>query len=55
MVMLGYLVGATDVVSEDSMRKAIEANVPKGTEEMNTKAYVKGLELGRETAGGEDR
>ena len=55
MVMLGYLVGATGVVSEDSMRKAIEANVPKGTEEMNTKAYIKGLELGREAAGGEDR
>ncbi|NIP36942.1 MAG: 2-oxoacid:ferredoxin oxidoreductase subunit gamma, partial [Thermoplasmata archaeon] len=39
MVMLGYLVGATGVVSEGSMRKAIEANVPKGTEEMNIKAY----------------
>ncbi len=52
MVMLGYLVGATGVVSEGSMRKAIEANVPKGTEEMNIKAYKKGLRLGRKAKGG---
>jgi 2-oxoglutarate ferredoxin oxidoreductase subunit gamma len=52
MVMLGYLVGATDIVSEASMRKAIEANVPKGTEEMNIKAYKKGLQLGRRAKGG---
>jgi 2-oxoglutarate ferredoxin oxidoreductase subunit gamma len=51
MVMLGYLVGATDIVSEASMRKAIEANVPKGTEETNIKAYEKGLELGRKAKG----
>jgi 2-oxoglutarate ferredoxin oxidoreductase subunit gamma len=55
MVMLGYLVGATGVVSKNSMRKAIEANVPKGTEEANTKAYNKGLEMGREAAGGKER
>jgi 2-oxoglutarate ferredoxin oxidoreductase subunit gamma len=52
MVMLGYLVGATGVVSEASMRRAIEANVPKGTEEANTKAYKRGLELGRKARGG---
>jgi 2-oxoglutarate ferredoxin oxidoreductase subunit gamma len=54
MVMLGYLVGATEVVSERSMRNAIESNVPKGTEEMNIKAYERGLELGRKAKGGED-
>ena len=52
MVMLGYLVGATEIVGEGSMREAIESNVPKGTEEMNLQAYEKGLELGREAAGG---
>ena len=52
MVMLGYLVGATGVVSEGSMRKAIQANVPKGTEVMNIKAYKKGLQLGRKAKGG---
>ncbi len=52
MVMLGYLVGATGIVSEASMRKAIEANVPKGTEEANIKAYKEGLKLGRKAKGG---
>jgi 2-oxoglutarate ferredoxin oxidoreductase subunit gamma len=51
MVMLGFLVGFTGVVSEDSMRESIASNVPKGTEEMNVKAYGKGLELGREAKG----
>ena len=48
MVMLGYLVAVSDVVSDGSMREAITANVPKGTEEMNIKAYERGLELGSE-------
>ena len=52
MVMLGYLVAVSDVVSEASMRDAIASNVPKGTEEMNIKAYEKGLELGRQRRGG---
>ncbi len=48
IVMLGYLVAVSDVVSDGSMREAITANVPKGTEEMNIKAYERGLELGSE-------
>jgi len=51
MVMLGFLVGATCVVSEGSMREAIMDNVPKGTEEANIKAYKKGLEKGRKARG----
>ena len=47
MVMLGYLVAVTEVVSEGAMRDTIASNVPKGTEEMNIKAYKKGLKLGR--------
>ena len=51
MVMLGYLVAISDIVSEGSMQKAIESNVPKGTEEANVKAYRKGLELGHQRKG----
>lgn len=51
MVMLGYLVAVSGIVSEGSMEKAITSNVPKGTEEMNSKAYKKGLELGHEKGG----
>jgi 2-oxoglutarate ferredoxin oxidoreductase subunit gamma len=52
MVMLGYLVAVSGIVSEDAMRDTIASNVPKGTEEMNIKAYDKGLELGKERIAG---
>ena len=51
MVMLGFLVAISGVVSEGSMRDSIASNVPKGTEEANIKAYERGLELGREAKG----
>jgi len=37
----------TGVVSEEAMRKAILDRVPKGTEELNMKAFHKGYEYGR--------
>lgn len=46
VVMLGALVTATDSVSEESMKEAILSAVPDGTEELNTKAYEKGMEYG---------
>ncbi len=49
IVMLGALVGYTHVVSEEALKKAILDSVPKGTEELNTKA----MELGIALAGGE--
>jgi len=46
IVMLGALVAATQVVSEESLKKAILDSVPKGTEELNLKAMQLGLQLG---------
>ncbi|MDP2984822.1 MAG: 2-oxoacid:acceptor oxidoreductase family protein [Candidatus Latescibacter sp.] len=48
MVMLGFLTALTGIVSEDAMTEAIRANVPKGTEELNLKAFRRGMELGKE-------
>ncbi|PKG33860.1 2-oxoacid:acceptor oxidoreductase family protein [Methanoregula sp.] len=48
IVMLGALVAATHVVSEESLKKAILDSVPKGTEELNLKAMQLGLELGKQ-------
>ena len=48
IVMLGALVAATHVVSEEALRKAILDSVPKGTEELNLKAMQLGLELGKQ-------
>lgn len=48
IVMLGALVAATKVVSEESLQKAILDSVPKGTEELNLKAMQLGLQLGKQ-------
>ena len=47
MVMLGFLTALTGIVTEEAMEDAIRANVPKGTEELNLKAFRRGVELGR--------
>jgi 2-oxoglutarate ferredoxin oxidoreductase subunit gamma len=49
IVMLGALVSATHVVSEESLKKAILDSVPKGTEDLNLKAMQLGLELGKQS------
>ena len=44
VVALGVLVGLTEVVSRESIEKAVTARAPKGTEEMNVKALNAGFE-----------
>jgi len=51
IVMLGALTAVTEVVSEESMRKAILDRVPKGTEELNMKAFQMGYDYGRGLVG----
>ncbi|MFH1941695.1 MAG: 2-oxoacid:acceptor oxidoreductase family protein [bacterium] len=46
MVMAGFFASVTGLVSNESMRKAVEATVPKGTEALNLKAFDKGYEWG---------
>ena len=45
MVMLGFLAGLTGLVSIEALEEAIRGNVPKGTEELNLKAFRRGMEL----------
>jgi 2-oxoglutarate ferredoxin oxidoreductase subunit gamma len=45
ILTLGAVVGITGVVSVESLRRAVMGRVPKGTEEINTKALGKGLAL----------
>jgi 2-oxoglutarate ferredoxin oxidoreductase subunit gamma len=47
IVALGIITVVSGMVAEDSMRKAILARVPRGTEELNMKAFEAGLEAGR--------
>jgi len=61
IVSLGIITRVAGVVSEDSVREAILTRVPKGTEEINLKAFDLGLSMGdgiekeREGSAGESR
>jgi 2-oxoglutarate ferredoxin oxidoreductase subunit gamma len=46
VVMLGALTAVTKIVAADAMKKAILRNIPKGTEQINTKAFEKGFKYG---------
>ncbi|MDW8102283.1 MAG: 2-oxoacid:acceptor oxidoreductase family protein [Anaerolineae bacterium] len=50
ILALGLIVGLTGVVSEEAIREAVRARVPKGTEEVNLKALEAGLVRGKELA-----
>jgi 2-oxoglutarate ferredoxin oxidoreductase subunit gamma len=44
MVMIGGLIAITKAVDPSAVKKSIEMNVPKGTEELNVKAFERGYE-----------
>jgi 2-oxoglutarate ferredoxin oxidoreductase subunit gamma len=48
IVMLGFFTSMADVVSKKAMEEAIRNSVPKGTEEMNLKAFRSGYNYGVE-------
>ena len=48
IVMMGFLTAVTRLVSKDAMRQAVLASVPKGTEDLNLRAFEKGYEHGVE-------
>ena len=48
IVMTGFFTSVTGLISQEAMRKAVETSVPKGTEELNIKAFTKGYEYGIE-------
>lgn len=50
MVVLGFLTGATGIVSPEAMRRAIGASVPAGTEALNLRAFDEGFALGGRAA-----
>lgn len=48
IVMLGFLTAITKIISIDAMKKAVLDSVPKGTEELNEKAFEHGYAYGLE-------
>jgi len=49
IVMLGFVAANTDAVTAESVREAVLSSVPKGTEDLNKRAFDRGLEFGIET------
>lgn len=47
IVMLGAFTAISQVVSYEGMKNAVLSSVPKGTEELNIKAFDKGYEYGK--------
>ncbi|MFC1992718.1 2-oxoacid:acceptor oxidoreductase family protein [Chloroflexota bacterium] len=48
VVMLGFLTAVARIVSIDAMKKAVLDSIPKGTEELNMKAFDHGYACGLE-------
>ena len=48
IVMYGFLVAVTGLVSEEIARKGVEASIPAGTEKLNFAAFEKGYQYGLE-------
>lgn len=46
VIMLGALTSTTEIVSKDSILKAIKANVPKKALDINMKAFEQGFKMG---------
>lgn len=46
IVMLGFFTAVTKAVSREAMEKAVLSSIPKGTEEINRKAFATGYEYG---------
>jgi 2-oxoglutarate ferredoxin oxidoreductase subunit gamma len=46
IVILGFFTAITRLIDRDAVRKTVETSVPKGTEELNLRAFDKGYEYG---------
>jgi len=47
IVMLGAFTAVTNILDKNAVKESIKANIPKGTEELNLKAFEKGHEYGK--------
>jgi 2-oxoglutarate ferredoxin oxidoreductase subunit gamma len=50
IVMVGFFTSITKVIGVDAMRKAVEDSVPRGTTDLNLKAFDRGYEWGEKLA-----
>jgi 2-oxoglutarate ferredoxin oxidoreductase subunit gamma len=55
IVMLGFFAAATKIVPREAMRDAVKDSVPRGTEELNLRAFDAGWSCFEEEYGGKDK
>ena len=55
IIMIGFTVSISGVISESAARDAVNASVPKGTEKLNSQAFTKGFEFGQSLLKGRER
>ncbi|OQX85484.1 pyruvate ferredoxin oxidoreductase [candidate division KSB1 bacterium 4484_87] len=48
IVMLGFFTAVSGLLDKEAVRSTVETSVPKGTEELNLKAFEKGFAYGSE-------
>ena len=48
IVMVGFFTAVAGLINHDAMRQAVRDSIPKGTEDLNLKAFDKGYEYGKE-------
>ena len=48
ILSLGIFTEIAGIISPQAVEKAVLSRVPKGTEELNRKAFLKGIEIGKE-------
>ena len=46
IVMVGFFTAVTKLIDYDSVREAVKASVPPGTEDLNLKAFDRGYQYG---------
>jgi len=46
IVMLGFFAAVSKLISHEAMKKAVLSSIPKGTEELNSKAFEQGYQYG---------
>ncbi len=51
IVMVGFFAAVTNLVNVEAMRQAVKSSVPRGTEDLNLKAFDRGYEYGKKLVG----
>ena len=52
IVMLGFFTAISKLIDHEAVRKTVETSVPKGTEQLNLRAFDSGYEHGMKLLGG---